>query len=111
MGFGPQTPDAASGAEAVVNIVSILYPEHATLACQAVLRALALAILEAKAPLSFEAMSRFLTDPQWREEILSRGTHPSDVWNPWRGHPINPELLDPDFSWILKERMDTLTDH
>lgn len=110
MGFGPQAPNAASGAEAVVNIVSILYPEHATVDCQAVLRSLALAILEAKAALSFETMSRFLADPQWREEILSRGTNPSDVWNQWRGHPIKPEMLDPDFSWILKERLDTLTD-
>ncbi len=111
MGFGPQAPNAASGAEAVVNIVSILYPEHATAGCQAVLRALALALLEAKAALSFEMMSRFLSDPEWREEILSRGTNPSDDWSQWRGHPINPELLDPDFSWILKERIDTLTDH
>lgn len=110
MGFGPKASDPQQGAQAVVDIVTTLYPEHSTETCLQVLRSLAESLLVARAALSFETMARFLADPNWRKDILSRIPSPDPRWDAWDGEPIDPELLDRDFAWLLRDRLTTLAD-
>lgn len=110
MGFGPKAPDPQRGAQAVVDIVTTLYPERSTETCLLVLKSLAEALLVARAALSFETMAKFLADPAWRQDILGRVPNPDPRWNTWDGKPIDPDMLDPDFAWLLRDRLATLND-
>lgn len=110
MGFGPKSPDPQQGAQAVVDIVTTLYPEHSTETCLEVLRSLAESLLVARAALSFETMAKFLADPAWRKDILNRLPNPDSRWTPWDGKPIDPDVLDRDFAWLLRDRLATLKD-
>ncbi len=110
MGFGPKAPDPQSGAQAVVDVVTTLYPEHSTPGCVSVLKSLAQTLLSAKAALSFETMAKFLDDPDWRQDILARVSHPDPRWDQWAGQSIVPDSLDPEFAWLLRDRLNTLRD-
>ncbi|MHB1610289.1 MAG: hypothetical protein ACYCT0_01200 [Sulfobacillus sp.] len=108
MGFGPKASDPESGAQAAVDIINMLYPERSTPRSQEVLRSLALVILKAKAALSFDNMARFLSDPDWREDLLRRAGDQSPNWIDWHGRVILAQELDPDFAWLLNDRLKTL---
>ncbi len=108
MGFGPKASDPESGAQAVVDVVTTLYPEHSTTTCLTVLKNLAETLLSARAVLSFDSMAKFLQDPDWRQDILARASNPGTSWDAWVGEPIAPESLDPNFAWLLQDRLSAM---
>lgn len=111
MGFGPKTPDIESGVQAIKEIVTLLYPEHSTAHCLDTLAAIARAILMAQASLSFETIDQFLRNPEWRQWVLDRTT--ADIQKAWgfaQGQVLDPNQLDQDFGWLLRDRLDALKD-
>lgn len=108
MGFGPSYRDRAQAIQAVREIVALLYPDLASEGCLEWLSALAAALLEARAALSFSTMARFLADPQWRKAILDRAPEAALRWRPYEGQPIAPEELDPQLGQLLRERLAAL---
>jgi len=108
MGFGPNLPDTHQAVRAVLDIVSLLYPERATDEALAVLQAIASVVLQAKAPMSFESIQRFLDTPDWREQLLERAPEERPAWDRYRGQAIAPAALDPNFAWLLTDRLQAL---
>ncbi|MBX5467945.1 MAG: hypothetical protein K6U14_10725 [Firmicutes bacterium] len=108
MGFGPTLPDRRRAVEAVRDIVTLLYPEHATPAALAWLEAIAAALLEARAALSFRTMAQFLADPDWRRIILERAPEARGPWAPYEGQPLDPSALDPHLGALFADRLQTL---
>lgn len=108
MGFGPTQPDAASAARAVRSIIELLYPERATPHALHVLDQLVGTLLRAKVPISFTMMQRFLQDPKWRAEILSTLPGDSQTWSSYEGRSIDSDALDPNFGWLLRDRLAAL---
>ncbi|MDA8194340.1 MAG: hypothetical protein M0Z53_10130 [Thermaerobacter sp.] len=108
MGFGPKARDIASGVDAVKQIVALLYPERSTDQALAMLSALAEVLLTAQVPLSFEHMARFLRDPAYRHWALQRLPEPLDgFWTLYAGRAVPEQALDPDFAWLLADRLQT----
>lgn len=105
MGFGPTVPDRDEALRAIGEIVSALYPERATPSALAALKHVAATILAARAPLSFQTIDRFLRDPDWRAFLLSRAPDQAPDWASTAGRPIAPQALDPDFAWLLQDRL------
>lgn len=105
MGFGPKVPDAASGASRVREIVALLYPERATPAALDWFERLARVLLESREELSFSHILRFLVDPDWRREVLSKSPAGDNPWPAFGDRPIAPAELDPDFAWLLEDRL------
>lgn len=105
MGFGPKAPDAAAARQAVRDLIALLYPERATPAALDALERLTAALLEAKVPLSFARIQQFLADPNWRQWVLERAPAARPAWEPYAGRTIAAEELDPDFAWLLADRL------
>lgn len=105
MGFGPTVPDRDQALRAIGEIVSTLYPERATPSALAALKDVARALLAARAPLSFHTIDRFLGDPGWRAYLLTRAPDQAPAWERQAGLKIAPEALDPDFAWLLRDRL------
>lgn len=108
MGFGPTYRDRAPAIQAVREIVALLYPDLAGEGCLDWLSAMAAALLEARAALSFSTMARFLADPEWRRAILDRAPEAASRWRPYEGQSILPEELDPQLGQLLRERLAAL---
>lgn len=105
MGFGPSLPDSDQAIRAVREVVELVYPQWATAETLAAVERIAAALLEAKAPLSFEKMDRFLRDPDWREIILERAPKAAPAWASERGRAILPRSLDPALEQLLQDRL------
>lgn len=107
MGFGPHTSDPETGVNAVLDLVKLLYPEHSTAACQQWLANVSYALLSAHALLSFETISRFLANPDFRTFILSHADVPDAIRSPWASYsgPVDPNVLDPDLAWLIADRL------
>ena len=105
LGFGPRARDGDGARKAISDLILLLYPEHATPAALAALDRLSALLLESGAPLSFRSMDRLLRDPAWREQLLDRApdSRPAFAWA--AGVPILPSELDPDFAWLLQDRL------
>lgn len=105
MGFGPKAPDVNAGVQAVKNLIELLYPDRASRSVLELLGSSARALLTAKAPLTFENIARFWQDPDWRQWIMDRW--PESLTGPWNDitGAVEPEELDPDFGWLLADRI------
>jgi len=110
MGFGPNLPSRREAVQAILDIVSLLYPERATQSALAVLEGIALVLLQAKAPMSFESIDRFLADPGWRSTLLETAATSEEPWQRYTGLAIDPNDLDPDFAWLVNDRLKALAD-
>ncbi len=110
MGFGPRLPDRDAAVQAIMDIVSLLYPERATPSALAVLSTIARALLTAGEPLAFQAIARFLNDPDWRQTVLKRVPDQASIWSAHAGQAIDPADLDIDFAWLLRDRLSAQVD-
>lgn len=110
MGFGPNLPSTRQAVQAVLDIVSLLYPERATKSALAVLEDISTILLEAKAPMSFQSIHRLLAGPAWREEILARAPDRNGRFSTYTGKVIDPAWLDRDFAWLLHDRLKALSE-
>ena len=110
MGFGPNLPSRREAVQAILDIVSLLYPERATPSALAVLEGIALVLLQAKAPMSFESIARFLADPAWRSTLLETAATSEELWQRYTGLAIDPNDLDVDFAWLVNDRLKALAD-
>lgn len=108
MGFGPRASNVAQGVQAVEEIVRLLYPERATERAVWILGRIAEALLAARVALHFQHIDRFLRDPDWRQWVLSR-IEPSrpGFWDLYPGEALEPDQLDPDFGWLVADRLQT----
>lgn len=108
MGFGPNLPSTRQAVQAVLDIVGLLYPERATQSALSVLEDISTILLEAKAPMSFQSIQRLLASPAWREDILARAPDRHGRLSTYAGKVIDPAWLDPDFAWLLHDRLKAL---
>ncbi len=111
MGFGPHLRDRDDAVQAVVDIVSLLYPERATPCALSLLAAIARTLLTAGEPLEFMAMARFLSDPDWRHAVLADAPDQAPKWSAQTGQAIDPAALNPDFAWLLRDRLNAGDNH
>lgn len=106
MGFGPKAPDVESGVAHVRELIDMLYPEHATPRALDILSQLTRILLTARVPLSFAHIHRLLQDDTWRHWVEERLPEPLPApWTHEQG-PIDPTRLDPDFGWLLADRLE-----
>ncbi|NMP21324.1 hypothetical protein [Sulfobacillus harzensis] len=106
MGFGPKTSSIESGVQAVRDLIDLLYPERATPTVLDLFGQSARALLTAKAALTFENIDRFWRDPAWRDWIQARWAKPiSGPWESLSGQAVDPTDLDPDFGWLIADRL------
>jgi hypothetical protein len=82
-----------------------LYPERATPHALEVLDRLVTLLLDSGAPLSFRSMDRLLADPAWRQTLLERAPASRPFFASAADAPIPPSRLDPDFAWLLHDRL------
>lgn len=105
MGFGPRARDREAARTAIRELIEVLYPERATPAALHVLDQMATLLLDNGAPLSFRSMHRLLENPAWREELLTRSPDTRAFFSPYTGQAIDAATLDPDFAWLLADRL------
>lgn len=111
MGFGPKAPDVESGVQAVRDLIELLYPDRATDRVLELMGETARALLTAKAALTFENIGRFWQNPAWRRDIMSRWATPlSGPWDVVGHRPADPRDLDPDFGWLINDRIQSRLD-
>ena len=111
MGFGPKAGSVEDGVQAVRDLMELLYPERAGAEVLDLVGSTARALLTAKAALSFENIQRFWIDPAWRDWILARPDKPlPGPWDAHRGQPVDPASLNPDFGWLIRDRL-SATEH
>lgn len=107
MGFGPSTSDPQSGAQAVIDLIDLLYPERSTPPVRRWLRAICEPLLASHAPLAFDTISRFLSQPDFRRDILEHDNVDRkwrQLWAPYQGS-INPNQLDANLAWLIHDRL------
>lgn len=106
LGFGPKAPDVDSGVQAVKDLIALLYPDRATDRVLDLFASSARALLTAKAALSFENIARLWRDPDWRAWIMDRWDKPLEgPWTEREGEVVEPDSLDPDFGWLIADRL------
>lgn len=111
MGFGPKAGSVEGGVQAVRDLIELLYPERAEAEVLDLVGSTARALLTAKAALSFENIQRFWIDSEWRDWILARAKDPlRGPWDAHRGQGVDPESLNPDFGWLIRDRL-SATEH
>ncbi len=107
MGFGPKVPDPESGVKAVIDLITLLYPEQATPSVNYWLQAICEPLLIARAPLRFDTIDRFLSDHEFRGHILDKPEIPEKWREVWSKYPqvIDPAHLDSDLAWLIRDRL------
>jgi len=106
MGFGPRARDRDAARAAIRDLLTLLYPERATDSALRVIDRLATLLLDNGAPLSFRSMARVLADAAWRASLLARSPDSRPFFEPYTGLVIAPRDLDPDFAWLLSDRLE-----
>ncbi len=107
MGFGPKAPDPESGVKAVIDLITLLYPQLATPSVKFWLQAICEPLLLARAPLAFETIDRFLSHREFRQHILENPSISEkwrDLWTQYPGS-IDPQKLDKDLAWLIRDRL------
>jgi hypothetical protein len=105
MGFGPRARDREAARTAIRELIEVLYPERATPGALRVLDQMATLLIDNGAPLSFRSMARLLGNPDWRGSLLTRSPDTCAFFAPYAGRAIDAEWLDPDFAWLLCDRL------
>lgn len=106
MGFGPKASSVDAGVQAVRDLIELLYPDQATPKVLDLFGETARALLTAKAALTFENIDRFWQNPEWRQWVRERWPEPlPGPWDSYAGQAVEPKELDPDFGWLIADRL------